>query len=83
MDVVANLMIMANSAVAKRIYRFFPGQAILRCHRPPDQTQLKALEAASKELIESSQLQPSPTQVGVYWRTEITSITFVISLPTK
>lgn len=48
MDVVAELMIMANSAVAKRIYSAFPGQAILRCHRPPERERLSKLEAAAE-----------------------------------
>ena len=48
MDVVAELMIMANSAVAHRIYDAFPGQAILRCHRPPETDQLAKLEEAAQ-----------------------------------
>ena len=52
MDVVAELMIMANSAVAERIYSAFPGQAILRCHNPPPLEQLVELEAAADALIQ-------------------------------
>ncbi len=66
MDVVAELMIMANSAVAQRIHEAFPGQAILRGHRPPDRTRLAELEAAAQDLLESSRgllAAPTPAQV--------------------
>ncbi|GLJ54635.1 hypothetical protein SUGI_1173790 [Cryptomeria japonica] len=33
--IVAELMIFANSCVARRIYESFPHAALLRCHRPP------------------------------------------------
>ncbi|KAH9321863.1 hypothetical protein KI387_016502, partial [Taxus chinensis] len=33
--IVAEMMIFANSCVARRIYESFPHAALLRCHRPP------------------------------------------------
>ncbi len=35
MDVVAEMMIAANAAVARRVANAFPGAALLRCHPPP------------------------------------------------
>jgi DIS3-like exonuclease 1 len=41
MDVVAEMMIAANSAVAERIATAFPGAALLRNHPPPRQEGLQ------------------------------------------
>ncbi|BDA44024.1 DIS3-like exonuclease 1 [Coccomyxa sp. Obi] len=45
MAVVAEMMIFANSAVARRIHQAFPSSALLRRHPPPRQDAFKEVEA--------------------------------------
>ena len=44
---VAELMILANSAVAKKIREAFPSAALLRVHAPPDPSRLTAFEGVA------------------------------------
>ncbi len=46
MAVVAEMMIFANSAVARRIHQAFPSSALLRRHPPPRQDAFKEVQAS-------------------------------------
>lgn len=50
MAVVAEMMIFANSAVARRIYQAFPGSALLRRHPPPRQDAFKEVRPSPQPI---------------------------------
>jgi VacB/RNase II family 3'-5' exoribonuclease len=45
MKIIAELMIMANEAVATQLHRAFPSRALLRCHAAPDCQKLERMRA--------------------------------------
>ena len=47
---IEEFMLLANMAVARRIYRAFPKQAVLRRHKEPQEKQLNDLEAQGRKL---------------------------------
>lgn len=47
---IAELMILANSAVAKKIQRTFPSAALVRVHAPPDPSKLTAFEGVAHKI---------------------------------
>lgn len=47
---IAELMILANAAVAEKIQRTFPSAALVRVHAPPDPSRLTAFEGVAAKV---------------------------------
>lgn len=47
---IAELMILANSAVAEKIQQTFPSAALVRVHTPPDPSRLTAFEGVAAKV---------------------------------
>ena len=65
MKIIAELMILANEAVATQLHRTFPRDALLRCHAAPDARKLERIREFSRELSDRIALATTEKDVFV------------------